>query len=260
MNAGLTKVLLLLTALLCAGVSAAQTEPSLEECPSLNVADLRQGAGGAAQTLQREAQNLRPPFSGLGVPKLSLPAPSELQPGKALESLGSQVERAKELRWREGAGALASGMGKGAKKGWQSVKKTVAPVSAQCLQQWTGRAYNVVQDVSEPDSPKPVQEAAPEQAQPAPLPGLGTATEAVDSLRRTLTDKVMPQPSMQIGSGFIDAVANAFPTAFRVIKYALIWVVSTSIIVTVLLIIILVRLGYILLFSSGRSKSHNNLR
>ena len=253
----LTRALLLLTLLLSAAIGTAQAEVPAEEC-SISASELRRNVTDTAQALQTEAQKLTPSLTELGAPKLS--DLTKIQPDKAMQSLGEQANRVRKLEWREGASALASGAASGITKGWQGVKE-VAPASAHCLRQWTGQASNVVQSVPEPDLTEPMQEPSdssgvPKRLEPAPpaeLPELEVATGVLDSVRRAVMNRVTQQP-LQVGSGAIDAVANAFPTAFRLIKYYVIWVVSTSILVTVLLLVILARLTYILLYSSGRSE------
>ena len=255
----LFRALLLLTLLLCAAIGAAQAEMPAEECP-VSASELRRNITDRAQALQAEAQKLSPNLTELEPPKLR--DLSKIQPNEAVKSLGEQANRVRRLEWREGASALASGAASSVTKGWQGVKE-VAPASAHCLRQWTGQASNVVQSVPEPDLTKPVQEgldssSAPERLEPTPpadLPELEVATGVLDSVRRAVMNRVTQHvPIQEVGSGAIDAVADAFPTAFRLIKYYVIWVVSTSILVTVLLLVILARLGYILLFSSGRSE------
>ncbi len=252
----LIRTLLLLSLLLYTGVGAAQVETPARACPDFSAAELRQSVGSTAQAFQADAQRLNRSLS-VRAPKLS--DLSKIQPGQAVQSLGEQANRVRALEWREGASALASGAASSVTKGWQGVKE-VAPVSARCLQQWTGRASNVVQSVPAPNLTEPAQETdssgAPERLEPAPLPvpELEVATGVLDSVRRAVMDRVTQHVPVQVGSGAIDTLANAFPTAFRLIKYYVIWVFTTSILVTVLLIVILARLGYMLLFSSGRSE------
>ena len=254
----LTRTLLLLSLLLYAAVGAAQAETSASACPDFSAAELRQSVGSTAQAFQEDAQRLNRSLS-VEVPKLR--DLSKIQPGKAVQSLGEQAHRVGALEWREGAGALASGAASSVTKGWQGVKENVVPATARCVQQWTGRASNVVENAPVPNLTEPVQKpsdssGAPERLEPAPLPvpELEVATGVLDSVRRAVMDRVTQHVPVQVGSGVVDTVADAFPTAFRLIKYYVIWMVSTSILVTILLIVILARLGYILLFSSGRSE------
>ncbi len=259
----LTRTLFLLSLLLYMGVGAGQAETPGEACPGFSAAELRQSVGSTAQAFQADAQRLNRSLS-VRAPKLE--DLSKIQPGQAVQSLGEQANRVRALEWREGASALASGAASSVTRGWQGVKE-VAPVSARCLQQWTGRASNVVQSVPAPNLTEPVQEpsdssGAPERLEPAlpPVPELEVATGVLDSVRRAVMDRVTQHvPVQEVGSGVVDTVANTFPTAFRLIKYYVIWVVSTSILVTVLLLVILARLSYILLFSSGRSKDSRGL-
>ncbi len=253
----LTRTLLLLSLLLYTGVGAAQAETPAEACPDFSAAELRQSVGGTAQAFQKDAQRLNRNLSELETPKLR--DLSKIQPGKAVQSLGEQANRVRALEWREGASALASGAASSVTKGWQGVKE-VAPASARCLQQWTDRASNIVQNVPATNLTEPAQETdssgAPERLEPVPLPvpELEVATGVLDSVRRAVMNRVTQHVPVQVGSGVVDTVADAFPTAFRLIKYYVIWMVSTSILVTILLIVILARLGYMLLFSSRRSE------
>ena len=243
----LTRTLLMLISLPFMAAGVAQADTSSGECPNLSVPELRQSVGGAAQAVQAEAQRLEPP-------KLNMPDLSNIKPKEALRSLGSQVERAKELEWRSGANALASGAASSVAKGYQSVKENVAPVAAHCLQRWTDQASDI--RAPAPDLTEQVREVAgtPEQRKPTTLPGIETGTGVVNDVRRAVVERVMPQNNIrEVGSGFVDTLAQAFPTAFRIVKYGVIWIVSTSVLVTILLLIILARLGYILLFPSGRS-------
>ena len=244
----LTRTLLFLSLLICVATGAAQAETPVqapsETCPELSAAELQRSVGSAARAVGAEAQKLNPPdLSGI-------------QPGEAMRSLGEQANRVRRLEWREGAKALASGASSGAAQSWETVKERVAPASVRCVQQWAGQAYEVVRGAPEPNLTEQVPEdsGAPERQGPVPLPDVEVTTNILDSVRRALMNRVLPQTDMrEVGSGAVDTLANTFPTAFRIVKYFIIWVVSTSILVTILLIVILARLGYILLFSSGRS-------
>ena len=258
MHAKLTRTLFLLALLLYTAVGTAQAGIPAEECPSFNASELQRDVTDGAQALQSEARKISPRLSELEPPKLSMPELPKIQPDKAMQSLGERANRVRKLEWREGAKALASGASSSVTKGWQGVKE-VAPASARCLRQWTGRASNVVQNVPTPNLTEPAQEnldglGASERLEPAPPLGLETGTGMLDSLRRAVVNRVIPQDAVQFGSGVMGTLANAFPTAFRFIKYYVIWVLSTSILVTVLLLVILARLTYILLFSSKRSE------
>lgn len=233
----------MLALLLWTAVGAAQAEAPAKECPNLSPAELRQSVSGAAQSLGAEAQKLSPPDL------------SKIQPNSVLQSLGEQASHVRELEWREGASALASGAASGVTRGWQGVKE-VAPASARCLQRWTGRASNVVQNVPAPNLPEQEVIGAPEQPNPTALPGVELGTEVMNGVRRAVADRVMP---VQVGSSLVDTLANTFPTAFRIIKYYVIWLFATSVLATILLLVILARLSYILLFSSGRSRNSKSL-
>ena len=260
----LTRTLFLLASLLYIAVGAAQTGIPAEECPSFNASELQRDVTDGARALQAEARKISPRLSELEPPKLSMPELPKIQPDKAMQSLGERAKRIKQFEWREGAKALASGASSSVTRGWQDVKE-VAPTSARCLRQLTGRASNVVQNVPAPDLTKPAQESldssgAPERLEPAPPLGLETGTGMLDSVRRAVVNRVIPQDAVQFGSGVMDTLANAFPTAFRFIKYYVIWVFSTSVLITVLLLVLLARLTYISLFSSGRSEGNRDLK
>ena len=260
MSAKLIRTLLFFALLLFTAVGAAQAEAPARVCPDLSAAELRQSVGSTAQAFQEDAQRLNRSLNELEPPKLK--DLSKIQPDQAMQSLGEQANRVKGLEWREGAGALASGAVSSVTKGWQGVKENVVPATARCVQQWTGRASNVVENAPVPNLTEPVQEPSdssgtPERLEPAPLPvpELEVATGVLDSVRRAVMNRVTQHvPIQEVGSGVIDTLADAFPTVFRLIKYYVIWVLSTSILVTVLLLIILTRLTYILLFSSKRSE------
>ena len=264
MQAKLTRTLFLLALLLYTAVGAAQAEMPAEECPSFNASELRRDVGNGAQALQAEARKISPRLSELEPPRMNMPELPKIQPDKAMQSLGERAKRVKQFEWREGASALASGAASSVTRGWQDVKE-VAPASARCLQQWTGRASNVVQNVPAPDLTKPMQESldssgAPERLEPALPLGLETGTGMLDSVRRAVVNRVIPQDALQFGSGVMDTLANAFPTAFRLIKYYVIWVFSTSILITVLLLVLLARVTYLSLFSPGRAKERESLK